>query len=70
MNDQAAIAAEKLRIALDMFSLGESFMRQNLRRAFPLASDTEIDEKIQAWLLERPGAEDGDAPGRLRIPVK
>ena len=57
---------EKLRTALEMFGLGESMMRQNLRRADPNASEAEIEAKLSAWLSGRPGAEDGDAPGRVR----
>jgi hypothetical protein len=56
--------AERLRIALDMFDLGESIMRQNLRRSFPQASDADIEAKLSEWLSQRPGAEYGDAPGR------
>ena len=55
---------ERIRIALDMFGLGESIMRQNLRRRFPRASEAEIEAKIWQWLSERPGAEYGDAPGK------
>ena len=62
--------AANLRAALDMFGLGESIMRQNLRRAYPLASDSEIEAKLQSWLRERPGAEHGDGPGKLRDFVK
>ena len=56
----------RLRTALDMFGLGESIMRQKLRRTFPAASEKEIEEKIWLWLSHRPGAEAGDAPGRRR----
>jgi hypothetical protein len=49
-----------------MFDLGESIMRQNLRRADPEASEQDIEARLRVWLLERPGAEHGDAPGRLR----
>jgi hypothetical protein len=67
MNDRVAKeAASKLRIALDMFVLGESMMRQNLRRNFPDASEIEIEEKLWLWLSERPGAENGDSPGKRR----
>jgi len=59
--------AAKLRTALEMFGLGESMMRQKLRRTFPDSSELEIEAKIQAWLRERPGAEHGDAPGRRRV---
>ena len=53
-------AATKLQIALEMFGLGESIMRQKLRRTFPSASEAEIEVKLSAWLSERPGAEHGD----------
>ena len=58
--------AANLRAALEMFGLGESIMRQKLRRDYPHASEAEIEEKLSAWLSERPGADHGDAPGRLR----
>ena len=58
--------AEKLRIALEMFGLGESIMRQNLWRTYPAASETEIDAKVWMWLSERPGASPGGAPGNVR----
>jgi len=63
-----AEAAAKLRTALDMYALGESIMQQNLRREFPNASAEEIEAKILKWLADRPGAEHGDAPGRVRDP--
>jgi len=59
-------AAQRLQTALEMFDLGESIMRQNLRRADPGASEQDIEARLHEWLLERPGAEHGDAPGRLR----
>ena len=63
-------AATKLRTALAMFGLGESIMRQNLRRTYPGASEAEIEAKIWAWLSEHPGAEYGDAQGKPRALVK
>jgi hypothetical protein len=65
-DEQAALAVAKLRIALEMFGLGESIMRQNLRRTYSAASESEIEAKLSAWLRERPGAEFGDAPGKIR----
>ncbi len=38
--------------------------RQSLRRSNPEASDEEIEQRLQRWLLDRPGAEHGDSPGR------
>ena len=59
-----AEAAARLRLALDLFEAGESMTRQNLRRRFPAASAAEIEERMDRWLSERPGAEFGDAVGR------
>jgi hypothetical protein len=59
-----AEAAARLRLALDLFEAGEAIMRQNLRRRFPAASAAEIEERLDRWLSERPGAEFGDAVGR------
>jgi hypothetical protein len=39
-------------------------MRENLRRRFPDARGDEIEQRLRHWLLERPGAEQGDAVGR------
>lgn len=41
---------------------GLALMRQNLRRRHPEASDAEIEERLRAWLLDRPA----DAPGTVR----
>ena len=55
---------ESFRATLDLFQTGVDVMRQNLRRRYPKASDEEIDRLLHGWLLERPGAESGDSPGR------
>lgn len=57
---------ERLRIALDLFEVGEDVMRQNLRRAHPGESAEQIEERLSQWLLTRPGAEDGDGVGKPR----
>lgn len=56
--------AARLRMALEMFDDGVALMRQNLRRADPEASEEEIEQRLRAWLRERPGAEHGDSAGR------
>ncbi len=58
--------AGKLRLACDLFDTGVAMMSQTLRRRFPSASEDAIADAVARWLLERPGAEHGDAPGRLR----
>lgn len=55
---------EKMRVTLDLFATAVDLQRQNLRRRHPDASATEIDELLEKWLHERPGAEHGDGEGR------
>lgn len=59
----ASSPAERLRIALDMFAVGEDMMRARLRRDNPDLDDDQVEEAIGRWLRERPGAEAGDYPG-------
>lgn len=60
---EAAQATARLRVAFDLFVAGEQMMRLNLRRRYPQESEAEIEARFGAWLLERPGAEHGDAEG-------
>jgi hypothetical protein len=61
----AEAAAYNLRLALDMYEVGEQFQRQRLRRANPAATDAETEAEIRAWLATRPDAPDGDCSGRV-----
>ena len=61
--ESSARAAERLRLAIEMFAAGEAMMRQKLRREHPDETDAEIEARLVAWLQERPGAEAGDAVG-------
>ncbi len=63
--DSGVLLAERLQTALDLFEAGEQLMRENLRRQHPKAGEAEIERRLVAWLRERPGAEHGDAPGRV-----
>lgn len=66
-----ATPAERFRVALDLFETGVRIMRQNLKRDFPDATEQEIEDRLNAWLRHRPGAEHGDRPGRrLEWPLK
>jgi hypothetical protein len=64
--DEANLPAQRLRVALDLFELGEAMLRQRWRRVRPMASETEIEAAVAAWRTERAGAEHGDAPGKPR----
>jgi hypothetical protein len=57
-------AAARLRLALDMYELGENMQRARLRRERPAATDAEIESAIELWLTTRPDAPFGDAAGR------
>jgi hypothetical protein len=60
--DADALAADRLRTALDLFDTGVRMRRAALKRELPHASEAELDERLAAWLRERPGAPDGDGP--------
>lgn len=64
MSGNRKTAVRRLRAALDLFLDGETLMRQNLRRQDPEATAEEIERKLASWIRTRPGAEDGDCPGR------
>ncbi|MDQ3886126.1 MAG: hypothetical protein M3308_03710 [Actinomycetota bacterium] len=55
--------ADRFRIALELYDVGENMLRQRLRRERPEASAEDIDAAIAAWLQRRSGAEHGDHPG-------
>jgi hypothetical protein len=54
-----------LQSTLVLFETGLELMRQNLAREDPTATAQEIETRLVRWLHHRPGAELGDAPGRL-----
>ena len=64
MDSRSLQVVEAFRTTLDLFQTGVDLMRQNLRRRHPETSDEDIDRLLHAWLVERPGAESGDCPGR------
>lgn len=55
-----AALGDRLRLALDMAGFGIEMQRQRLRRDHPGAAEPEISAHLDAWLLHRPGAPDGD----------
>jgi hypothetical protein len=58
-------AAQKLRLALDMYEVGEQMQRMRLRRERPDADAADIEAAVDAWRMTRPGAETGDSAGRM-----
>ena len=63
MRDESA--AERFRVALDMYEFGERMQRARLVRERPNATESEIVAEIQKWLLSRPDAPFGDAVGHV-----
>lgn len=57
---------ERLRTAVDLWATGVALKRETIRRRHPGASDEEIEIELNRWLQERPGAEAGDGPRRIR----
>jgi hypothetical protein len=71
MNDlKDPIYAQRLLIALDLAESGIQMRRAQLERRYPDESKEEIKERLKAWLLTRPGAEGGDAQGRIVDPSR
>lgn len=64
IRDPAVIA--RMQRTFDLIETAEAIMRQNLRRRFPGESAEQIEGRLLAWLRDRPGAEHGDAGGRVR----
>ncbi|MGE3277781.1 MAG: hypothetical protein AB7O67_21915 [Vicinamibacterales bacterium] len=58
--------AESFRATLELCETGLQLMRQNLRRRHPGIAEPDLERLVHAWRLERPGAEAGDCPGRIR----
>jgi Rv0078B-related antitoxin len=63
-DDSPEMLAARLRTAFDLFELGESMRRSQLRREYPDATEGEIEALLVTWLHARPGAEHGDSWGR------
>ena len=46
-----------------MFEFGVRMQRARFRRQYPGLDEAAVDELMNAWLLDRPGAPDGDCAG-------
>ena len=62
LDEKLAVAARKLRVALDLQRFGIAMMRQQLVNRHPGESEAEIDERLRSRLRDRPL--DGP-PGRV-----
>ena len=53
---------ERFHTAVDLWVTGVTLRRQAIRRDRPEATPQEVEELVNLWLQERPGAETGDGP--------
>lgn len=52
LSEECDTPSSRLLAALDLMELGFALKRQGLRRSAPNASEEEIDERLQSWILE------------------
>jgi hypothetical protein len=64
--EREALLRDKLLLAFDLHEAGVLVYRARLGREHPDLATDEIDARVTAWLLERPGAGFGDAVGSGR----
>ncbi|THV36965.1 hypothetical protein [Glycomyces buryatensis] len=55
--------ADRLRMAFEMHEVGRRMYIQKLKRARSGLTEPELREELLQWLLNAPGAENGDYPG-------
>ncbi len=65
MSDQPT-APTGVQIACGLAETAARMVEARFRREHPGASEAEVAQQVRAWWQHRPGAELGDAPGRLR----
>jgi len=56
--------ADRLQTAFDRWATDVAIKRQTLRRRHPDLADEQIEQLLNQWLAERPGATHGDGPQR------
>ena len=59
------VTAQRLLEACELHELGCEMMKQNLKRRHPELGPEDLRARYLRWLRHRPGAEEGDAPGRV-----
>jgi len=62
--DVSSSAAERFRVALDLFDTAVQLRLETLRRAEPGITPDRLEELLGDWLRDRPGAREGDGPPR------
>jgi hypothetical protein len=54
---------QRLTQVFDLYETSEIIVRENVRRRDPDAGEREIEDRLDEWRRERPGAALGDASG-------
>lgn len=57
---------ERLRVAFELIDIADRMFRQRLRRESPDMSEEDIEQRVAALYMRRPGAEFGDGEGIRR----
>lgn len=58
-----------LQAAFELFEVAVAMVETTYRRGHPGVSDEEVAAHVQRWLLDRPGAPQGDCVGSSRDPA-
>lgn len=56
-------AGERLEMAFELFDDALEMLRLRIEREHPTWSDDDIEQELERWLLDRPGAAHGDVAG-------
>ena len=51
--------------AFELLELAERMVEARFRREHPDATERAVRAAVRAWYMDRPGAPDGDCPGRV-----
>jgi hypothetical protein len=55
---------ERFEMAMELSDLAEAMLREKVRRTHPELPESEVEARVDAWFMQRPGAEQGDGEGR------
>lgn len=53
-------------VACELFEVGMRLVEQRFRREHPDATEADVALRLREWMLDRPGAPDGDSFGEPR----
>ena len=57
---------QKLSAAFELFEIGVTMKREQLRRNHPRASGQKVEQLLRAWLIDKPPLDEAGGPWRRR----